>query len=85
VESGKRSVLKNKKLELDIYIPGLKAAIEYNGNYWHSKPDSIKRDAEKRQQAEQAGIRLLVVTEDASLEEIFAVVKKFLFDCAATI
>jgi len=35
-----KTVLKpkhKKYLELDIYIPELKFAIEYNGNYWHNK------------------------------------------------
>lgn len=33
-----KNIIKNndKKLELDIYIPKLKLAFEYNGNYWHS-------------------------------------------------
>ena len=35
-----RSILVNpltgKNLELDIYIPSLNKAIEYNGGYWHS-------------------------------------------------
>lgn len=34
-------------LELDIYIPELKIAFEYNGNYWHSSKNGIKKNYHK--------------------------------------
>lgn len=40
VESNNRSIIKRdngSRLELDIYIPYLKLAFEYNGDYWHSE------------------------------------------------
>lgn len=50
--------------ELDIYIPELKLAIEYNGSYWHS---SIKKEAKYHQNKTIAcakqGIRLLHIFE----------------------
>jgi len=61
---GDRSILKNR--ELDIYLPELKLAIEFNGLYWHSEGrgkdknyhiDKTKRCAEK-------GIQLIHIFED---------------------
>lgn len=50
--------------ELDIYIPELKLAIEFNGDYWHS---TIHKDAlyhyEKTRACEEKGIRLIHVFE----------------------
>ena len=60
-----RSLLVNpltgKNLELDIYIPSLSKAIEYNGVYWHSIKNN---DKIKQYQCKQLGIELLVVNEN---------------------
>lgn len=40
--SGDRSILSNR-LELDIYCPDQKVAIEYNGRFWHSTSQLEKR------------------------------------------
>jgi hypothetical protein len=61
--SGRRGLLQNKRLEIDIYVPSLKKAIEYNGVYWHSLPPVRERDALKEQQCAQAGIQLLSIPE----------------------
>ncbi len=55
-----------RKLELDIYIPELRIAIEYNGLYWHSteRNNEKTRHFEKWQECEKLGIQLLVVWED---------------------
>lgn len=57
-----RTVLKGN--ELDIYIPELKLAIEYNGSYWHS---SLKKEAKYHQNKTIAcakqGIRLIHIFE----------------------
>jgi hypothetical protein len=53
----------NRMLELDIYLPDLNKAIEYNGVYWHSKPNAIEKDNIKNEQCKQKGIDLLVVDE----------------------
>ncbi len=65
--------------ELDIYLPDLKLAIEFNGNYHHANPkkykadDKIhyksakeiwKRDEEKRIRCEKKNINLIVIWED---------------------
>lgn len=62
VISNNRQVLNG--LELDIYIPEKKLAIEYNGDYWHS---SIFKDKKYHQQKTIAcakqGIRLIHIFE----------------------
>ena len=61
-----KGLLKNKQLELDIYIPSLKIAIEYDGDYWHSlknkwyKPE---RDIQKNKQCKEAGINLIRIKD----------------------
>ena len=58
-----RKVLKGK--ELDIYIPELKIAIEFNGLYWHS--DLYKENnyhSTKTQQCATEGIKLIHIFED---------------------
>jgi len=58
--SGDRSVLNGK--ELDIYIPSLNLAIEYNGIYYHSE-NTGRRDKNyhlnKTKECEKKGIRLI--------------------------
>jgi thiol-disulfide isomerase/thioredoxin len=54
-------LLKSKKLELDVYIPSLKKAIELDGEYWHSMPGAAERDLRKNIQCSEAGIQLLRV------------------------
>jgi len=55
--------LTDKNLELDAWIPSLRKAIEFNGDYWHSKPDVKTRDAIKKQQCKEKGINLLIINE----------------------
>ena len=53
-------------LELDIYIPELKLAIEYNGNYWHSTTHSESNKyyhLNKLQLCEEQGIKLISIFE----------------------
>ena len=51
-------------LELDIYIPSLKLAIEYNGEFWHSVDKKGKNyHLNKRHACEAAGVRLISVCE----------------------
>jgi hypothetical protein len=52
-----------KPLELDIYIPELKKAIEYDGTYWHSKPKAKNRTARKKYKCKKLGIKLLIIPE----------------------
>lgn len=52
------------KQELDIYIPSLKLAFEFNGNYWHSSLFHNKAyHTNKTKQCVKKGIRLIHVFE----------------------
>jgi ribosomal protein L36 len=71
VEFGNRSEV--SPLELDIYIPKLKIAIEFNGIYWHSKGDwaedvltgsARSKETRKSQRCFDRGIQLLHIWED---------------------
>lgn len=51
-----------KKMELDIYVPELKLAVEYNGAYWHSVDSKGKwYHILKRKACEKQGIRMLSI------------------------
>jgi hypothetical protein len=52
-----------KPLELDIYIPGLKLAFEYDGSHFHSQDDVAVRDARKEELCKQKEITLYRVKE----------------------
>jgi hypothetical protein len=55
--------LTNKFLELDIFIPELNKAIEFNGEYWHSNGYSKYKDKIKQTKCKEKGINLLVIEE----------------------
>lgn len=52
-------------LELDVYLPEINKAIEFNGDYWHSNkfPEKQIKDKIKLQECKRANINLLVVKE----------------------
>ena len=57
--------------EIDIFIPSLNIAVEYNGLYWHSKEVLEKRledyknyHLNKLEKCEEKGIRLIQIFED---------------------
>jgi len=54
------------KLELDIYIPKLKLAFEYNGLYWHSEEQTLDKNyhLNKTELCEEKGIHLIHIYED---------------------
>jgi len=56
--------LTGKYLELDIWLPEINKAIEYNGVYWHSKKDIKYKDNEKQIQCQEKKIDLLIVEEE---------------------
>lgn len=63
IETNNRTLLGNNQ-ELDIYIPDIKLAIEFNGDYWHS--DLIKSNTyhqEKSLLAIKHGIKLVHIFE----------------------
>lgn len=59
--SNKTGLLPNRRFELDIYIPSLKKAIEFDGDYWHNRVKAIERDKRKNLECREAGIGLLRV------------------------
>jgi len=62
-----RSQKTGRPLELDVYIPSRKLAIEYNGIYWHSsavKEDPVNYHLHKTEECEKLGIRLIHIFED---------------------
>ncbi|MDI8827235.1 hypothetical protein MJL55_23650, partial [Salmonella enterica subsp. enterica serovar Anatum] len=57
-----RKIIKNA--ELDIYIPELRLAIEYNGMYWHDvRTKGYGYHLGKRQACDRAGIRMMTIWE----------------------
>ena len=67
--NGITRLLRNKRMELDIYIPSLNKAIEYDGGYWHSKINAVIRDGKKCGMCQEAGIALYRVLEDLYLDD----------------
>jgi hypothetical protein len=63
-------------LELDIYIPSLKKAIEFNGRYWHSFKHQKTKDKIKIKQCAKKNINLLVIKEQDWLDDKTYCVKK---------
>lgn len=53
------------RMELDIYIPSIKYAIEYDGEAWHKK-DKIKREQLKYKRCQENGIKLIRLREKMS-------------------
>jgi len=45
----------------DAYIPSLKMAILFDGDYWHNKPEHIERDARFNTYAKELGINVVRV------------------------
>jgi hypothetical protein len=50
-------------LELDIWLPELNKAIEFNGVYWHSFCDVKRKDKIKKQQCKEKEISLMLIHE----------------------
>jgi len=55
--------LTGHNLELDVWIPSIKKAIEYNGTYWHSLNIKQINDKIKKEQCEKLDIDLMIVNE----------------------
>lgn len=53
-----KGLLPNKRFELDVWVPSLYRAIELDGDYWHSQPESKERDARKNKECKKVGIKL---------------------------
>ena len=69
------TIVENSKLiinpkELDIYLPDLKLAIEFNGNFWHSQENGFAKDyhLKKSLMCRDKGIRLIHIYEFEDLD-----------------
>jgi hypothetical protein len=67
-------------LEIDIYLPDCKIAIEYCGLYWHSEQAGKDRHYHKRKldMCNAKGIRLITVFEDEWIKSPTLVINKIL-------
>lgn len=68
IETNNRKILNGK--ELDIFIPSLNKAIEFNGKYWHYN-ENFKpgKHALKSNLCREKGIKLLHIREDLWLKD----------------
>lgn len=56
--------IENKTFYLfDFTLPSLKLIIEFDGDYWHSKPEAKERDAQKQKFVENLGYTMIRVKE----------------------
>jgi len=56
-----------ERMELDIYIPSIKYAIEYDGEPWHNKKKgALERDKKKYKLCKEKGIKLVRIQEKLS-------------------
>lgn len=69
IQPNNRKIIRPK--ELDIYIPDLKLAIEFNGTYWHAeeRQNNIFVHREKSIACHNLGIRLIHVFEFEDLDD----------------
>lgn len=66
IESGNRKIL-GRGLELDIWIPSSRIAIEFNGVFWHSQEhdkNNALKCLTKTKRCEELGIKLIHIWED---------------------
>lgn len=61
----------NRTYILDFYIPSLKLVIECNGDYWHNRPDRIKRDNMLKKYVESTGRKIIFIWEHEINDEWF--------------
>ena len=81
VEKRNHNILNGK--ELDIYIPDLKIAFEYNGLRWHSEQFNKDRNYHliKKNECDKKGIKLFHIFEDEFIynkDALFAKIKRIL-------
>jgi DNA-directed RNA polymerase subunit RPC12/RpoP len=67
---GRYTDIFDNRMELDIYIPTIKTAIEYDGVFWHKSAKSVKNENIKYGICQEHGIKLIRIRE-AQLENTF--------------
>lgn len=73
----------NCYLELDIFFPDKKKAIELNGVYWHSRTDKINNDEIKKELCREYDINLMIITDDewnTNKQNVQCNIRKFIHD-----
>ena len=71
----------NKYLELDIWIPGLKKAIEYSSDYWHNNLYQKWKDEYKQEWCKKNSIDLLTINDNKwRKNKNFDIIKNFITD-----
>ena len=66
IENDRTQIINNntgRNLELDVWIPDIMKAVEFNGTFWHSSDYSKNKDNQKIEQCKNKGINLLVIDE----------------------
>ena len=66
IENDRTQIINPKtgwNLELDIFLPRINKAIEYNSTYWHSSEKAIYNDLQKVIQCKEKGIDLMIIEE----------------------
>ena len=61
--SNDRKALCPSRLELDVFVPSICKAIEYDGTYWHKNPENVIKDRLKDDLCVTRGIQLLRITD----------------------
>ncbi|MDT8434666.1 MAG: DUF559 domain-containing protein [Anaerosomatales bacterium] len=61
---------------LDFYIPSTKMDLEINGEYWHTTPGAIDRDAFRYATLEMLGVKVVVLWENDILTRLFALLEE---------
>ena len=78
IERDNRTILKDLKQSIDIYIPYYKIAIEFDGLYWHNeinKPDK-KYHLKKTEECLKQGIQLIHIFEDEWVYKKYIVISR---------
>ncbi len=63
-----KTILGNR-MELDVYIPSIRTAIEYDGKAFHLRPENIKRDQKKYSLCKAQNISLIRIIETDELKK----------------
>ncbi len=63
---------KDGRFELDVYIPTIKTAIEFDGAYFHRGDESNRREKKKFDKCRELGIKLIRIKDSSELENRFA-------------
>ena len=69
-----------RMLELDIWLPELNKAIEYNGEWWHSFDERKYCDDQKLVQCQEKGIDLLIINDEKwKMNKDFNILNTFIY------